>query len=53
MDRNQYFVVLHKGGWKIKHNGRHSHPYETQADAFGARLMPLMLHTDKAACLRF
>lgn len=33
MDRDQYFVVLHKGEWKIKHNGRHSHPYETQADA--------------------
>ena len=24
MDRDQYFVVLHKGEWKIKHNGRHS-----------------------------
>jgi hypothetical protein len=33
MDRDQYFVVLHKGEWKIKHNGRHSHPYESQADA--------------------
>jgi hypothetical protein len=33
MDRDQYFVVLHKGEWKIKHNGRHPHPYETQADA--------------------
>jgi len=33
MDRDQYFVVLHKGEWKIKHNGRYSHPYETQADA--------------------
>jgi Uncharacterized protein conserved in bacteria (DUF2188) len=26
-------VVLHKSEWKIKHNGRYSHPYETQADA--------------------
>jgi len=33
MDRDQYFVVLHKGEWKIKHSGRHSHPYETQADS--------------------
>jgi hypothetical protein len=33
MDRDQYFVVLHKGEWKIKHNERHSHPYETQDDA--------------------
>lgn len=33
MDRDQYFVVLHKGEWKIKHNGRHLHPYKTQADA--------------------
>jgi hypothetical protein len=24
MHRDQYFVVLHKGEWKIKHNGRHS-----------------------------
>jgi hypothetical protein len=32
MDRDQYFVVLHKGQWKIKHNRRHSHPYETEAD---------------------
>jgi Uncharacterized protein conserved in bacteria (DUF2188) len=36
MDRDQYFVVLHKGEWKIKHNGRHSHPYETQADAISS-----------------
>ena len=33
MDRDRYFVVLHKGEWKVKHNGRHSHPYETQTDA--------------------
>jgi hypothetical protein len=31
MDRD--FLVLHKSEWKIKHNGRYSHPYETQADA--------------------
>jgi Uncharacterized protein conserved in bacteria (DUF2188) len=33
MESDHYFVVLHKGEWKIKHNGRHSHTYETQADA--------------------
>jgi hypothetical protein len=33
MDRDQYFVVLHEGEWKVKHNGRHSHPYETHAEA--------------------
>jgi uncharacterized protein DUF2188 len=36
MDRDQYFVVLHKGEWKIKHNGRHSHPYPTQAEAISS-----------------
>jgi hypothetical protein len=38
MDRDQYFVVLHKGEWKIKHNGRHSHPNETQADAISSAI---------------
>jgi hypothetical protein len=38
MDRDQYFVVLHKGEWKIKHNGRHSHPYDTQADAISSAI---------------
>ena len=33
MESDHYFVVLHKGEWKIKHNGRHCHTYETQADA--------------------
>jgi hypothetical protein len=36
MDRDQYFVVLHKGEWKIKHNGRHSHPYPIQAEAISS-----------------
>jgi Uncharacterized protein conserved in bacteria (DUF2188) len=38
MDRDQYLVVLHKGEWKIKHNGRHAHPYETQADAISSAI---------------
>ena len=33
MARDQYFVVLHEGQWKIKHNGQHSRPYATQAEA--------------------
>ena len=45
---DQYFVVLHKGEWKIKHNRRHSHPYETQADA-----MRLTLRTEREGCLTF
>ena len=36
MDRDQYFVVLHKGEWKVKHNGRHSHPYPTQSEAISS-----------------
>jgi hypothetical protein len=36
MDRDQYFVVLHKGEWKVKHSGRHSHPYPTQAEAISS-----------------
>jgi hypothetical protein len=31
--RAQYFVVLHEGQWKIKHNGEHSRPYSSQAAA--------------------
>lgn len=27
---------LHEGEWKIKHNGRHSHPYATQAEAISS-----------------
>jgi hypothetical protein len=33
MIRNQYFVLLHKGEWKIKHDGELSARYRTQADA--------------------
>ena len=36
MKRDKYFVVLHEGEWKIKHNGRHSHPYATQAEAISS-----------------
>jgi Uncharacterized protein conserved in bacteria (DUF2188) len=53
MDRDQYFVVLHKGEWKIKHNGRHSHPYETQADAIRSAIDALTLRTEWADCLKF
>ena len=38
MPRDQYFVVLHEGKWKITHNGSHSHPYETQQDALDAAI---------------
>jgi hypothetical protein len=31
MDRDQYFVVLHKGEWEDK--ARHSHPYPPQRGA--------------------
>jgi len=31
MDRDQFFVVLHNGERKVKHNGA-PHPYESQAD---------------------
>ncbi len=33
MARSQYFVVLHEGRWKIKHNGTHYGPYATQKEA--------------------
>ena len=33
MARDQYFVVLHQDAWKIKHNDRHSGPYDTQKAA--------------------
>ncbi len=33
MARAQYFVVLHEGQWKIKHEGKHYGPYSTQRDA--------------------
>jgi hypothetical protein len=29
MARDQFFVVLHEGRWKIKHNGQHSKPYHS------------------------
>ena len=31
MHRDQYFVVLHKGEWKIKHTGA-TLSYETRAE---------------------
>lgn len=33
MARAQYFVVIHEGQWKIKHEGKHYGPYGTQAEA--------------------
>jgi len=33
MARDQFFVVLHEGRWKIKHNGQHSKPYHSQTAA--------------------
>jgi len=33
MARAQYFVVLHHGEWKIKHNDKHHGPYSTQREA--------------------
>jgi hypothetical protein len=52
MESDHYFVVLHKGEWKIKHNGRHSHTYETQADAIRSAIDAA--HTaPRAGCLRF
>jgi uncharacterized protein DUF2188 len=33
MARDQYFVVLQGGKWKIKHGDRHSAPFDTQAEA--------------------
>jgi hypothetical protein len=33
MARDQFFVMLHEGRWKIKHNGQHSKPYHSQTAA--------------------
>jgi len=33
MARAIYYVVLHQGQWKIKHNDKHYGPYSTQAEA--------------------
>jgi hypothetical protein len=33
MAGEQFSVVLHEGRWKIEHNGQHSRPYETKAEA--------------------
>ncbi|HAH66648.1 MAG TPA: hypothetical protein DCL72_14515 [Rhizobiales bacterium] len=33
MARNQYFVVLHEGEWKIKHGEEYSARYRTQTEA--------------------
>jgi hypothetical protein len=34
--RNKFYVVNHKGEWKIKHGQEHSHPYATQREAIDA-----------------
>lgn len=36
MARAQYFVVLHEGKWKIKFDGKHYGPYDTQRAAIRA-----------------
>ncbi len=36
MSRAQYFVVLHEGQWKIKFNGKHYGPYNSQKSAIRA-----------------
>jgi hypothetical protein len=33
MARAVYYVVLHQGAWKIKHDDKHYGPYRTQAEA--------------------
>ena len=33
MAGEQFSVVLHEGRWKIEHNGQHSRPYDTKAEA--------------------
>jgi Uncharacterized protein conserved in bacteria (DUF2188) len=33
MAREQFFVVLREGAWKIQHNGQHSRPYRGKASA--------------------
>lgn len=34
----RYFVVFHEEQWKIRHNGQHSGPYPTQAEAMDAAI---------------
>jgi hypothetical protein len=36
LERDQYFVVLHEGEWKVKHHGEHSHPYASQREAIAS-----------------
>jgi hypothetical protein len=36
MPRLQYFVVLHQDEWKIKFDGKHYGPYDTQRAAIRA-----------------
>jgi hypothetical protein len=50
MDRDQYFVVLHKGEWKIKHNGRHSHPLRLKLMPSVAPSRPLTPRTRMVVC---
>jgi hypothetical protein len=33
MPRDRYFVVLHHDEWKIRHDGQHSNPFDTQQEA--------------------
>lgn len=36
MARTQYFVTLHEGEWKVRLNGKHYGPYQTQKLAIRA-----------------
>ena len=36
MARLQYFVVLHQNQWKVKYDGEHYGPYDTQKAAIRA-----------------
>jgi hypothetical protein len=38
MDLERYFVVLHDGQWKIKHDEDYSHPYSTQREAIDSAI---------------
>ena len=38
MARQQYFVVLHQGQWKVSYEGRHAGVYAAQAQAIRAAI---------------
>ena len=53
MARDQFFVVLHEGRWKIKHNGQHSKPYHSQTAALKDAIDQHTRCTRRADFLRF